>query len=981
MLNQSAPLSLWRLHESVRPYMQSEELVAMARRGELSALDRIRRGSGAWREVGDLASLQPAVDSMLRLPEVQEILEALRSGESASIELGLAKAKALGLFGMPWLAAVLLETVLRLCDDNDVPTILVILDALGSWPGALGNMGRTLYGIQASASGHALGPVDILDRLASGTCDARLCFDVARRMVGDPGIAGALTRRLWDEPGPNDPNAAWIRSALRSSDPATLLRALADHDGRNGEQSVFLEAWMLDRAGGCLPSGDSWGGNSHGSTSCCRTHLCIDGGGSALSPAALSTLVRWFEPEWWESLVVRKVDGGAAALLQESHDGITRANELRLEESEEFQEDDPDEGMKAGDSRLVTPTSHVLQIELSACRFTSDEVGALRAAMPSTGYCTTMEVRDCPGLPDAVACWLATHAFDPFARGETPEEWELESRSGTLTIENVDKAISFEAVRGSPLFELSLSGVPMGRLPESVMLGTSFPRLQRIRLRNCGLTSLRWGRSADSVIGPVTLRRVDLSDNRIGEVSNEFDELPKVESIVLSDNAIQSVNVLGNLDMAKSLDLAHNPLRHPPDINWQEDYDLSGTLASELPKLSNDSPHLKSLTLPSTLRALPARIAELGSLKSLALEDARLESIPAELFTLFDLESVTGLWGGIEIVGTVSDEASEPDGDEGEEGPDDDGGSDSFEEPDEAADEDPAGADEADEEPATLEVLRDRVLALRVGMRGMAPPADDESTADSGGTIPSSRWIEVMVEAAGHVSLPRWLAQLDVIGIWLSSFGGSRLPDWLAGLPQLRGLHLSGSRLEALPERLLSSRIIETIACDSPLLNELPGCRPGGWGTRLETLDLMGSGVTSLPESIASASALRHVLLDRSRVRTLPAGILALPLERLSIVECPVEALPAGKSGLARLQSLDADRSRLAALPEWIGGCGSLLTVNLRGAPLRTVPASILSCTELAELVISHDAPLDDASRAVLDRLGKGRVRYCSNDE
>ncbi|MEY4169861.1 MAG: hypothetical protein RLZ94_934 [Actinomycetota bacterium] len=976
-----ATFSLWRLHESVRPYMQSEELAAMARRGELSALDRIRRGSGAWREVGDLASLQPAVDSMLRLSEVHDVLEALRSSESASIELGLAKAKALGLFGMPWLAAVLLETVLRLCDDDDVPTILVILDSMGSWPGMLGNVGRALYDVQASQSCHALGPVDIIDRLASGACDARLCFDVARRMVGDPGIAGALTQRLWDEPGPHDRDAGWIRSVLRTADPMVLMRALANHGGRAGAQSVFLEAWMLDRAAGCLPSGDSWGGNSSGSTSCCRTHLCIDGGGSALSAAALSTLVQWFEPAWWDSLVVRNVFGGAAALLQVSHDGIVRANELRLEESEEFEEDDPDEGMKAGESRLLTPTSHVLRIELAACRFTPAEIDGLRAAMPSTGYCTTMEVRDCPGLPDAVACWLASHAFDPFAKGETPEEWELESRSGILTIENVDRALSFEAVRGSPLFELSLSGVPMGRLPDSVMLGTSFPRLQRIRLRNCGLTSLRWGRSPDPVIGPVTLRKVDLSDNRISEVSFEFDELPKVESIVLSDNAIQSVNVLGNLDMAKSLDLARNPLRHPPDINWQEDYDLSGTLASELPKLANDSPDLRSLTLPSTLRVLPARIAELGSLKSLALEDARLESIPAELFTLFDLESVTGLWGGIEIVGTVSDEASEPDGDEGEEGPDDDGGGDSFGEPDEAADGDPAEADEADEEPAALDVLRDRVLALRVSMHGMAPPADDDATADPGGTIPSSRWIEVMMEAAGHVSLPRWLARLDVISMWLSSFGGSSLPDWLAALPELRGLHLSGSRLEALPARLLSSRIMETIACDSPFLHELPGCRTDGWGTRLETLDLMGSGVTSLPESIATASGLRHVLLDRSRVRTLPAGILALPLERLSIIECPVEALPAGKSGLARLQSFDADRSRLAALPEWIGGCRSLLTVNLRGAPLRTVPASILACTELVELVISRDAPLDDASRAVLERLGKGRVRYCSNDE
>ncbi|MBM3465173.1 MAG: hypothetical protein FJX76_24005 [Armatimonadetes bacterium] len=983
MTQQTGTLALWRLHETVRPGMQSDEILAMARRGELSPMDRVRRGNGPWREVGSLESLRPIMDSMLGRSDIREVLQALRSEEPASIELGLAKARALGLIGMPWLAAVMLEAALRMREESQLPTVLVILDSLAAWPGILGYMGRELHNSQASHSSHVILPSEVIDYMVSDGGHARLLFDVMRRLVTDPCVAGALTQRLWDEPDPDDSNAKWIRSVLRSAEPASLLRALADHDARSGAQSVFLETWMLHTAAGSDPADHSWGGVARRSITHRRAHICIEGGASGLSEAGLATLLAWFEPAWWESLVVRNLAGGTASLLQAAHDGLVHGNELRLDETEEFQEDDPDEGMKAGESRLIAPISFVLRLQLARCSTTPGEVSALRLAVPNSGYFTVMEIQECPDLPDEVLCWLAAHSFDALARGETPPDWELDSRSGTLSIESMRRPVSFDGVRGSPLWSLDLSDVPMGELPASVMRGASFPRLERLRMKNCGLSTLRWGGLPEPFIGPMTLRKIDLSGNRITTVSGELDELPKIEWIDLSDNAIHSIDVRGCIDMPKTLLLARNPLRSAPEINCQTTYDLTGTLVTEFPAFGNDRCELEHLSLPSTLRSIPARIAELGSLKTLELDNAQLVSIPAELFMLDELESVQGLWGDIEIRGVEAEAPSDAD--------DDADGDDVIVDEEDADVDDDDAEDSTDEDfvqvavfgdgPETLEDRQSRLLVLRASMQGVVPPDDDGLELDESSMVQSSRWIQVMLDAAGHVTLPHWIARLDVIGLWLSSFGGVRLPDWLSSLPELRELHLSGSRLEELPTELFVNELMETIACDSPALARIEGRGADRWGSRLETLDLTGSGVASLPESMAGARGLKHLLLNDTRINALPATLLGLPLERLSIAGCPITSLPKGRTGLEELHTLEAAGSRLEALPEWIGGCRSLVSINLRGAPIRSVPASVLACQDLMELAISRDAPLDAESRSVLSRLGNGRVKYCAPDE
>ena len=997
-------IALWRLHETVRPRMQSGEILAMARRGELSPFDRVRLGNGPWREVSSLESLRPIMDSMLGCPEVCEIQQAFRSEEPASIELALAKARGLGMVGMPWLAATMIETVLRLRDDEFLSTVLVILDELASWPGVLGHVGRELHASQASQSCLLIEPSDVIDHMVSDSGHARLFFDVTRRLMTDARIVGALTMRLWDESDPGDSNAKWIRSVLRSVDPASLLRTLADHDARSGAQSVFLETWMLHAASGSTPAEHSWGGVARRSVTHRRAQINIEGGASSLSEAGLATLLAWFEPAWWESLTVRNLAGGTAAILQAAHDGLVHGNELRLDEAEEFEEDDPDEGMKAGERRLIAPTSFVLQVELAQCSMIPGEVSSLRPAAPSSGYFTVMEIRDCPDLPDEVVCWLAAHAFDPLARCETPQDSELDSRSGTLSIERMRRPISFDGVRGSPLWCLDLSDVPMGELPASVMRGTAFPRLERLSMKNCGLSSLRWGGVPEPFIGPMSLREIDLSGNRITTVAGEFDELPKIERINLSDNAIHEIDAAGCIDMPKTLLLARNPLRAAPEINWQTTYDLSGTLVTEFPDFGNDRCEVEHLTLPATLRSIPPRIAKLGSLKVLDLEEAPLESIPAELFMLDELESVSGLWGGIEIHdadsdpstddagGSFGDDSSvvDSDNDGCDEGADDalqdDDDPDAFAEFEQEESDEPAELDQDDEgtsevQPETLEDRRDRLLALRVSMRGMVPPKDDDRGPGPSAMVPSVRWIQVMLNASGHVSLPRWIARLDVVGVWLSSYGGVRLPGWLCELPELREIHLSGSQLDELPAELFASGLIETIACDSPSLVRLQWPWMDRWGPRLETLNLMGSGLASLPESVSSARGLRHLLLNDTKVSELPVGLLGLPLKRLSIVGCPLKSLPGGRTGLVELETLEAAGSKLEALPEWVGSCRSLFSINLRGAPIRSIPDSILSCSDLSEIAISRDAPLDEASRSVLSRLGKERIRYCSPDE
>lgn len=1007
MTQQTGTIALWRLHETVRPGMQSDEVLSMARRGELSPFDRVRRGTGPWREVRSLESLRPIMDSMLGQPEVREVLQALRSDEPASIELGLAKARALGLVGTPWLAAVMIETVMRLRDDEFLPTVLVLLDALASWPGVMGHVGRELHALQASQASLLIEPCEVIDHMVSDSGHARLFFDVMRRLVTDARMAGALTQRLWDEPDPDDSNAKWIRSVLRSTDPASLLKALADHDARGGAQSVFLETWMLHAAAGTVPAEHSWAGVAHHSITHRKAHICIEGGASSLSESGLATLLAWFEPAWWESLTIRNLAGGAAAILQAAHDGLVHANELRLEETEEFQEDDPDEGMKAGESRLIAPTSFVLRVELAQCSMVPGEVSGLRPAAPSSGYFTVMEILDCPELPDDVVCWLAAHAFDPLARGETPPDWELDSRSGTLSIESMRRPISFDGVRGSPLWSLDLADVPMGELPASVMRGTSFPRLERLRMRNCGLSTLRWGGLPEPFIGPMTLRKIDFSGNRITTVEGEFDELPKIERIDLSDNAIHTIDARGCIDMPKTLLLARNPLRTAPEINWQTTYDLSGTLVIEFPAFGNDRCELEQLILPSTLRSIPARVSELGSLKTLDLEGAQLETIPGELFMLYDLELIQGLRGDIEIRGVEAKEPSdahddadgddviveEADADVGDHDANDDGVEDftdedhdqfvvfGAEESEEPVDLDQDAESTGKDRPETLEDRRSHLLVLRVSMQGVVPPHDDGPELDESSMVQSSRWIQVMLDAAGHVTLPHWIARFDVIGLWLSSFGGVRLPAWLSSLPELRELHLSGSRLEELPAELLANDLMETIACDSPALTRLQGPLTDRWGARLETLDLMGSGVVSLPESMSSARGLKHLLLNDTKVSTLPSALLGLPLERLSIAGCPIRSLPNGRTGLQELETLEAAGSKLEALPDWIGGCRSLFSINLRGVPIRSIPASILACSDLSEIAITRDAPLDAESRSVLARIGKGRVRYCAPDE
>lgn len=993
MSKRSGTYQVWRIHETVRPGLGADEIIAMTRRGELHGRDRLRKGSGPWRSVGSLAALKPVMESDLAGAEVTEVLSAIRSDDRAAIELGLAKARALGLFGAPWLAAAMLETVLRLRDDEQLPTVLAVLDVLASWGGALGLLGRALHDSQHGQSCHLIEPSELLDHMVSDSGHARLFFDVMRRMVTEPRMAAALAQRLWDQPDPDDSDASWIRSVLRSVPAAQLLAALADHEARFGGQSVFLEVWMLEDAVGTDPAGRSWGGHAHGMTTHRRSQICIHGGGRALTPNGVSTLLAWFEAPWWESLTLRSLSGGAAAVLQAAHDGLVLGNAMRLEETEEFQEDDDDERMKAGQRRLIAPTPHVLRIELSECTVTQEECAVLRPSVPSAGYFTMMEVRSCRDFPDQAICWLAAHAYDAGVHGEDVSEWELESRSGTLSLDGIGRSPAFDGVRGSPLIALVLSDVPLTGLPEPVMRGIAFPRLQALLLNQCGLSSLRWGASRDSTLGPLTLRKVDFRGNRITAVGREFTELPKVESIDLSDNAIRTIDPRAELERAKSLTLAGNPLRAAPDVRFQTDYDLSGTLVTDMPCVTGDSCDLQRLTLPSTLQSLPSRIADFEKLKSLTLEEAQLASIPAELFLLSELESVSGLWGGIDLVGVERDEgASGSDGDSDEGFGDDDSEPPSDEEESIEVDvvpydgeddedlDDGDGRDDGDDAPETIDDRRDRTLSLRISMRGMPPAEDDETDLDLG-MVASARWIQAMIDASGHVALPRWITRLDVIGLWLSSFGGACLPDWLLDLPELREIHLTSSRVEDLPERLFTNPLMELIACDSPALVGLPDLGESPWGQRLETLDLMGSGVASLPDTIASATGLRHLLLNDTRIDSLPQAMMGMAIERLSINGCPIRSLPKGRIGLPSLETFEAVGSRLESLPSWIGECTSLCVINLRGVPLRSVPRSILSCTELDEIAISRSAPLDEESRAILAELGRGRVRYCSPDD
>ncbi|KAM1133198.1 hypothetical protein ACFX19_043181 [Malus domestica] len=125
-----------------------------------------------------------------------------------------------------------------------------------------------------------------------------------------------------------------------------------------------------------------------------------------------------------------------------------------------------------------------------------------------------------------------------------------------------------------------------------------------------------------------------------------------------------------------------------------------------------------------------------------------------------------------------------------------------------------------------------------------------------------------------------------------------------------------------------------------------------GFLSSLETLNLSGNHLVSLPASISGLSNLRDLHLENCSLceGAIPEDIGFLSsLETLNLNGNHLVSLPASIGGLSKLRDLDMGNCSLCegAIPEDIGFLSSLETLNLSGNHFVSLPASISGLSKL----------------------------------
>ncbi len=121
----------------------------------------------------------------------------------------------------------------------------------------------------------------------------------------------------------------------------------------------------------------------------------------------------------------------------------------------------------------------------------------------------------------------------------------------------------------------------------------------------------------------------------------------------------------------------------------------------------------------------------------------------------------------------------------------------------------------------------------------------------------------------------------------------------------------------------------------------------------LETLDLAGNLLRTLPDDLPRLAALRILFCSNNPFDTLPPVLGQCPSLEIvgfksnAIAHVAAEAIPAG------LRWLILSDNRIAALPETLGDCTRLQKLALAGNRLTALPAGIARCDRLELLRIS----------------------------
>ncbi|KAK3439423.1 hypothetical protein EUGRSUZ_C04271 [Eucalyptus grandis] len=193
---------------------------------------------------------------------------------------------------------------------------------------------------------------------------------------------------------------------------------------------------------------------------------------------------------------------------------------------------------------------------------------------------------------------------------------------------------------------------------------------------------------------------------------------------------------------------------------------------------------------------------------------------------------------------------------------------------------------------------------------------------------------ELLIDNTSIQEIPVSMGYLEKLEIFSASkcLQLSHLPDSVCGLTSLSVLSLENAKITQISasfEKLVKLRILSLKGCR--WVGRLPDsiCN---LGNSLEELDITGTGISELPNSITCLGHLKVLKMDSCFIRELPREIGNLVnLEELHASHCRSlkGAIPTAIKSLDRLRILRLGHSSISAIPLEIGSLSCLQTLDL----------------------------------------------------